>query len=165
MRQVGPDGRPGGAQDPVQRRHAGQRFGRVRSGARRTATQDQGRLRGRQPLGQRAQPFGGQVRQRGGLFKAQGAGQIFPACRFLIRTAPAKQVRGQRQRQRAFGARPRGQPFVGIGAGQRHARLNLHEVSAMAIAALAKLAVGLCIAHRRTPGAEKVGAEGYDQVG
>ena len=69
------------------------------------------------------------------------------------------------QRQHAFHSRPARNPFVGVGAGLRHARFDLHEFCAASGAALAHLAVTDRLRNRRVPGAEEIGAEGDHIVG
>ena len=63
------------------------------------------------------------------------------------------------ERQHAFGARLHRHPLVGAGAGQRHARFDLHERAAHARPSLPHRAVGGALRDRRIPGAEEVGAE------
>ena len=64
------------------------------------------------------------------------------------------------QRQRAFHSRPAGNPLIGVGAGLRHTRFDLHEFCAAAGTALAHLAVTDRLRDGRVPGSEKIGAEG-----
>ena len=70
----------------------------------------------------------------------------------------------QAERQHAFGAGPHRHPLVGVRAGLRHARFDLHERAANAAAALPHRAVGVALRHRRVPGAEEVGAEAEDEA-
>ena len=69
------------------------------------------------------------------------------------------------QRQRAFHSGPAGNPLIGVGAGLRHTRFDLHEFCAASGAALAHLAVTYRLRHRRVPGAEEIGAEGDHIIG
>ena len=71
---------------------------------------------------------------------------------------------GDAQRQRAFHSRPASNPLIGVGAGLRHTRFDLHEFCAAAGAALAHLAVTDRLRHGRVPGAEEIGAEGDDII-
>ena len=52
------------------------------------------------------------------------------------------------ERQHTFGPRPDWHPFVGVGTGLRHARLDLHERAADAGAALSHEAVALRVRDR-----------------
>ena len=63
------------------------------------------------------------------------------------------------EREHAFGARLDRHPLVGVRAGQRHPRLDLHELAAHAWPPLPHRAVAGALRHRRVPGAEKIGAE------
>ncbi len=69
------------------------------------------------------------------------------------------------QREHAFRSRPARNPFVGIGAGLRHAGLDLHESAATPDASLAHFAVADGLRDGRVPCAQEIGAEGNDVVG
>ena len=96
----------------------------------------------------------GQARGPAGDERA-GAGS-----RALRRELLAQDDMRDAQRQRAFHSRPAGNPLIGVGAGLRHTRFDLHEFCAAAGAALAHLAVTDRLRHGRVPGAEEISAEG-----
>ena len=63
------------------------------------------------------------------------------------------------ERDDAFGAWLRRQPLVGVRAGQRHARFDLHELAAHLWTSLPHLAVRHALRDRRIPRTEQIGAE------
>ncbi len=106
--------------------------------------------------------FRREVRQAGGPAGDQRAGS---RSRTLRRELFAQDDVRNAQRQRAFRSRPARNPLVGVGAGLRHARLDLHEFCPASGAALAHLAVTYRLRDRRVPGAEEIGAKGNHIVG
>src|ERR1700719_530269 len=72
---------------------------------------------------------------------------------------------GYAQREYALHPRPAGNPFIGTGAGLRHARFDLREPAAAAWAALTHLAVTYRLRHGRVPSAQEIGAEGEQVIG
>src|SRR5580698_8080007 len=66
------------------------------------------------------------------------------------------------QCQRAFHTGPASNPLIGVGAGLRHTRFDLHEFCAAAGAPLAHHSVTDRLRHARVPGAEEISSEGDD---
>ena len=69
------------------------------------------------------------------------------------------------ERDEDFGARPRGEPFIGVRCRERESRLDVDEARLAAVPQPACLGESAAVLDRREPGLQKVGPKGNEHVG